>query len=65
MGSIRYTKKSRGKEGKKMVRKTETKKPLTSQKRCPFNFTFKYNNATDSWFLKGGSHAIETKDSSG
>jgi hypothetical protein len=61
-------KKGRDKEGKKMVRKTETTKPLTSQKCCPFNFTFKYSNATDSLFLKGGtscarngSHASETK----
>jgi ribosomal protein L11 len=55
-----------------MDRKTETKKPLTSQKHCPFNFTFKYSNATISWFLKGitscashGSHASKTKACTG
>jgi hypothetical protein len=68
MGTIRYSKISRGKEGKKMVRKTETTKALNNQKRCPFHFTFKYKKEMDSWFLKGGTgcakhgfHASKTK----
>jgi hypothetical protein len=55
-----------------MVRKTETTEALTNQKCCPFNFTFKYGNATNSWLLKGGtgcashgSHASETKACTG
>jgi hypothetical protein len=55
MGTIRYSKISRGKEGKKMVRKTETTKALNNQKRCPFHFTFKYKKETNSWFLKDGT----------
>jgi hypothetical protein len=48
MGTIRYSKISQGKEGKKMVRKTETTKALTNQKCCPFHFTFKYKKETNS-----------------
>jgi hypothetical protein len=49
MGTIRYSKKSQGKEGKKMVRKPKTTKAsLTSQQCCPFNFTFKYKKETHS-----------------
>jgi hypothetical protein len=68
MGTIRYSKKSRGKEGKTMVRRTETSKARTSEQRCPFNFTFRYNKQTDCWSLKGGTgcashgfHAGKTK----
>jgi hypothetical protein len=42
-----------------MVRKTETTKALTNQKRCPFHFTFEYKKETDSWFLKGGTGCAE------
>jgi hypothetical protein len=56
IGAPRFSKiRTRGREGRKMKRKTETGLPLEASDRCPFFFRFKMNCEGTSWVLTGGS----------
>ncbi len=55
IGGPRASKITRGIKDKSMSRKMETKKPISKEKCCPFQFPFKWNRETDSWTLNGGT----------
>jgi hypothetical protein len=55
IGGSRASKITCGIKGKSMLRKTETEKPISKDKCCPFQFLFNWKRETDSWTLNGGT----------
>jgi hypothetical protein len=41
-----------------MPLKMETKKPLSKDKRCPFQFVFKWESESDCWSLNGSTGCV-------
>jgi hypothetical protein len=54
-GTLRTSRITRGLEGKRLPRRTETTKSKMRSQCCTFNFTFSLIQDIDSWVLSGGS----------